>query len=191
VAALIADVDVALATAADAAEGARSRALDPTLSALDVAAARREMDDWLFGRDRLQEAARRLGQRLIEARKSEEQDARRQDYERVRTARDELAAELREIYPEFERRLSAVLGRIAANDREVLWINRGRLPEGAERLLGAELVARGLGGFAWNGVQTPSIVEELRLPHVWRGRRLLCVARGRPCASGRGWEAAG
>jgi hypothetical protein len=29
----------------------------------DVAAARREVDNWVFGRDRLQEAARRLGTR--------------------------------------------------------------------------------------------------------------------------------
>jgi hypothetical protein len=54
------------------------------------------------------------------------------------------------------------LGRIAANDREVAWFNSGRLL-GAERLLSAELVARGLLGFVRTAVRTPSLVEELRL----------------------------
>jgi hypothetical protein len=76
----------------------------------------------VFGRDRLQEAARRLGQRLTEVRKSEEQDRLRQDYERVRYARDRLAAEL---YPEVEKRLGNLIGRIAGNDREVAWVNSG------------------------------------------------------------------
>jgi hypothetical protein len=53
VAALIADVDAAIVYAANAAENARSLALDPTLSAVDVAAARREMDDCAFRRERL------------------------------------------------------------------------------------------------------------------------------------------
>src|SRR5262249_18361634 len=114
VAALIAEVDAALATAADGAERARSRALDPSMSALDAADARREIDDRAFGRDRLQEAARRLSQRLIEVKKSEEQDRRRQDYERVRAARDELAAQLAELYPDVERRLAGLISRIAA-----------------------------------------------------------------------------
>jgi hypothetical protein len=38
------------------------------------------------------------------------------------------------------------------------------LPDDEEGLLSAELVARGLLGFVRNGVQTPSITEELRLP---------------------------
>jgi hypothetical protein len=41
-------------------------------SPLDIAAARREVDDRVFGRDRLQEAALHLGTRLTEVKKSEE-----------------------------------------------------------------------------------------------------------------------
>ena len=40
---------------------------------LDVAATRRRVDDWVSGGDRLQEAARRLGQRLVEVNKAEGQ----------------------------------------------------------------------------------------------------------------------
>ena len=52
------------------------------------------------------------------------------------------------MYPEIERRLAELIGRIAANDPEVAWINSGRV---AKLLLSAELVARGLGGFVRNG----------------------------------------
>jgi len=56
------------------------------------------------------------------------------------------------------------LARIASNDREVEYINNHARPSGAERLLVAELTARGLEGFVKNSVQTPRITEELRLP---------------------------
>jgi hypothetical protein len=82
----------------------------------------------------------------------------------VRADRDQLAAEFAEIYPDIEKRLSDLIGRIADNDREIAWVNSGRLPDEEKRLLFAELVGRGLAGFVRNGVQTPSIVEELRLP---------------------------
>ena len=86
----------------------------------------------MFGRDRLREGARRLGQRLTEVRKSEEQDRLRQGYE-ASGPRDEMAAELAELYPQVEKRLSGLIGRIAANDREVAWVNSGRLPAGTAR----------------------------------------------------------
>jgi hypothetical protein len=165
VAALMDDVETATVSAAVAAENARALALDPTLSPADVAAARREIGDCAFRRERLQEAGRRLAERLIEVEKSEDQDRLREEYQRVSSERDKLAAELAEIYPDVERRLSDLVGRIAANDREVAWVNSaGRLPNGEKRLLPAELVARGLGGLVRNGVQSPAIVEELRLP---------------------------
>jgi hypothetical protein len=114
------------------------------LSPAEVASARREMEDQAFRRDRLQEAGRRLAERLTKVERSEEQDRLRQEYERVRSVRDQLAAELAGMHPEIERRLSDLIGRIAANDREVAWVNSHRVPEGAERLLSAELIARGL-----------------------------------------------
>jgi hypothetical protein len=123
------------------------------------------MEDSAFRRDRLQEARRRLAARLIKVKQSEDQDRLRKEYVRVRSARDQLAAELAGMYPDVERRLSDLIRRIAANDREVAWVNSGsRLPDGEKRLLSAELVARELAGFVRSGVQTPSITEELRLP---------------------------
>jgi hypothetical protein len=73
VVALIADAEAAVVASGEASEVARTRALNPTLAAADVAAARREMEDASFRRDRMQEAVRRLGERLREVKAQEEQ----------------------------------------------------------------------------------------------------------------------
>ena len=64
VAALIKEAEAALTAANTAAEEARARALDPTLTAKEVAEARRNMEDAAFARDRLQAALPRLNERL-------------------------------------------------------------------------------------------------------------------------------
>jgi len=51
VADLIREAEAAAILSAETAEKARTRALDPALSAADVATARREMEDASFGRD--------------------------------------------------------------------------------------------------------------------------------------------
>jgi hypothetical protein len=63
-----------------------------------------------------------------------------------------------------EQKLGELLPRIAANDREVEYINGHALPSEGERLLVAELVARGIPGFVENGVPIPRITQHLRLP---------------------------
>jgi len=77
---------------------------------------------------------------------------------------DRGVAELANIYPAFAQRLAELLPCIASNDREIEYINNHARPSGAERLLVAELIARGLEGFVKNSIQTPRITEELRLP---------------------------
>ena len=64
VATLIKHTNLAAKSAAELAEEARKRALDPALSANGVADARRAMDDAAFKRDRLQAAVTKLGERL-------------------------------------------------------------------------------------------------------------------------------
>jgi hypothetical protein len=54
--------------------------------------------------------------------------------------------------------------RIFASDREIEYINAHALPAEAERLLVAELVARGLRGFVENSVEAVRITRDLRLP---------------------------
>jgi hypothetical protein len=81
----------------------------------------------------------------------------------VKAERDALADELARVYPPIAAQLVDLLERIAENDRQVEIINR-RLPDGSRRLLVAELVARGLGGFVKDSVDVPSIVSRVRLP---------------------------
>src|SRR3954451_2108072 len=73
VADLIREAEAASVAAGQASDAARQRALNPRLVAGQVAAARRESEDAAFSRDRLQEAVRRLGERLAELRRQEEQ----------------------------------------------------------------------------------------------------------------------
>jgi hypothetical protein len=60
-------------------------------------------------------------------------------------------------------KLADLLPRIDANDREVACVNNC-LPSGCSPLLVAELIARGLQGFAQDGLDTPRITRQLRLP---------------------------
>jgi hypothetical protein len=160
---LIGEVEAAAIAVGEMADRARSRALDPALSAPDVAAARREMEDAAFRRDRLQVAVTKLGVRLGELRAQEEDDRRRATYEKVKAKRDRLAAELANVYPAIERQLVDLFTRLDANDKEVNYLNT-RLPTNTERLLVAELVARGLPGFVRNGTQIERMTEQLCLP---------------------------
>jgi len=162
VADLIQEAEAAAAQSADAAERARNQALDP--SATDVTAVRREMEDAAFRRDRLQTATTRLRERLQEVRAQEEDHRRRLAYDEARAERDELAAELVRVYPQMEAQLVELLSRTKASDERIERINDRGLPSGAERLLVAELVARGLRGFVENSVDVMLITKQLRFP---------------------------
>ena len=164
VTALIGEVEAAAVSAGEAAQRARERALDPALSPADVAAARCQMDDAAFRRDRMQTAVTKLGERLRELKAQEEDQRRWQAYERAKAERDQLAAELREVYPPFAARVADLMARVDANDREVERCNTQARPSGAAWLAGAEMVARGLRGFSDGPSNIPRIVRDLRLP---------------------------
>lgn len=151
----------AIATAAAAAEQARKRALDPLVTAGELAAARTAMDDAAFARERLTAAVSRLRQRLAEVQTSEDQARRLAHYRDLEQVRDQLAAGLRALYPAFALKLAALLTRIAANDRAIAHLHK---PTGLPPLLSAELVAREMAGFVNRGFVTPRLLEEVRLP---------------------------
>ena len=165
VAGLIEEAQSAAVSSGEAAETARTRALDPVLSAADVAAARREMEDAAFRRDRMGEAVRRLGDRLREVRRQEDQARRRVAYEAALAERDALAKELVEVYPRLAEQLAEIVGRIAANDAVIERVNRKSLPDGAGGLASAEAVARGVpGNFLECGADVPRLTRDLRIP---------------------------
>lgn len=140
--ALIREVEVAAVAAGAAAEQARLKALDPLTENLD--AARRQMNDAAFARDRLQTALPKLKQRLKDLRDDVEDARRRALYDKLAAERDSLAAELREAYPSFAEKIADILSRCAANDREIEYLNGHMLPRDAQPLLLADQVARDL-----------------------------------------------
>jgi hypothetical protein len=90
-------------------------------------------------------------------------------YNLAKAVRDELAEELADLYPAFAQKLAELLVRVVINDGEVDSINNHALPKGADRLLVAELKARGLPGWVVNSVEAPRITDQLYLP-PWQPR---------------------
>jgi hypothetical protein len=112
---------------------------------------------------------RQLRERFAQL-KDQEENARRQvAYDKAKAVRDELARELADLYPAFAQKLVELLPCIAANDREIEYINGHALPSGAKRLLVAELKARGLPGWIVNSIEAPRITHQLQLP-PWQPR---------------------
>jgi chromosome segregation ATPase len=163
VADLIAEVEAAVIAAGQEAEAARTRALDPALSAADVAAARHEMESSFFNRDRMYEAVRRLGERLGEVKQQEEAARRRVAYDAALVERDKLAAELAEVYPSLAEKLADLAARVAANDAAIERVNQ-KLPDGKKWLANAELMARQLKSFFDGTADIPRIAKHMRLP---------------------------
>jgi chromosome segregation ATPase len=169
VATLIKDTEHGAASASDQAEQARNHALDPTLSGSELKDARECMNDAAFKRDRLQAALGKLRGRLAEL-KDQEENARRQvAYDKAEAVRDQLAKELADLYPAFAEKLAELLVRVVINDRELDYINNHALPKGVDRLLVAELKARGLPGWVVNSIEAPRITDQLHLP-PWQPR---------------------
>ena len=147
VATLITETEAAVVETNEVADRARTRALDPALSAKGVAEARRSMEDAAFARDRLQAAMPRLQERLAKLRAAEEDARRWAAYKKAKAERDKLAEELARVYPPIVDQLVDLVTRLAANNKALETCNRHARPEGAEYVRTAEEVARGLFAF--------------------------------------------
>ena len=113
--------------------------------------------------DRLDVAVKRLRDRYKQVSSTEENARRQLEYDRVTSERDKLAEELKQKYPALVATLVELMQRVDANNNEIASIN-AKLPDAAERILEAELIARQMRGFVENWVQATSLVQELRLP---------------------------
>jgi hypothetical protein len=179
VAALVAETEAAITQADAAAETERAKALDPALSP-DAAKARAAMEDAAFRRDRLSTVLPRLQERYHEVAALEYRARWQGDYEALTVKRDQLATELREVYPDFVSKVADLLTRIAANDAELSRLHQARPAGVALHLFGAELVARGIESF---GIASPSIAKELKLPDWSCGAKLVWPPPSPPLAS--------
>jgi hypothetical protein len=161
VAALLAELTAAIATAEQAAALAKARALDPVT--MDIVTARRAQDDAAFTAERLRTALPKLQERLRELQAAAEDARRRVTFEQARQTRDALAVELAEVYPVLADRLVALLSRLARSDAAIETANANR-PRGEAPLLPAELRARGLDNFARPlGPDIPRLTHATRL----------------------------
>jgi hypothetical protein len=164
VSALIIEAETAAEAADLASARARECALDPALPPSAVAGARQQMQDGEFRSSRLKTAVSQLHKRVHEVRALEEQERRWAAYQKLKTERDKLAAELKAVYPSFEESIAQLVAKIDASDREIDYLNSQALPTGAERLRSAELIAREIAAFRINQTDVVRITRELCLP---------------------------
>ena len=140
--ALIADSEQSRSRAENDREAAQVRALDPTAGVEEACAAKRKADDLCFEVDRLESALDALRTAQSEAKEREADAVRRAAFDAAVAERDALVQELREVYPQIERRLAELVGRIAANNATLERVN-SNLPSGSPGLAEAEEIARG------------------------------------------------
>jgi hypothetical protein len=133
----------------------------------------RRICSWPLGRQTvpLGEAVRRLGDRLREVRRQDDQARRRVACEAARAERDALAAEFAAVYPGLAEQLADIVGRIAANDVVIERLTRKGLPDGTGGLASAEVIARGLRGLSDGTANIPRITMDMRLPAFRYTRR--------------------
>jgi hypothetical protein len=175
-AALIAEVETAKIEAEEAVTAARSRSLDPLL--VDTTAARTELADVEFRRDRLQVALPRLKARHLETHKAEQYAVWRASFDAITAKQAALAQELEQRYRPFEDEIVGLLLRIEQADNEAVGvhcskptdINGQPYADGCD-LRKTETVARSGGGL--------SVVQDLKLP-AWKGNTVTAWPPWRP-----------
>jgi hypothetical protein len=197
IAALIGETETAIVAADEDAKLEQERVFDP-LASPDPKAAREAMQAAEFMQTRLRSALLRLQRRLRETQERERRAKWYAEYEALKSKRDALAAEFREVYTEFEARVVDLLIRMMTNNAEISNLHLARSSEVKLHLLEAELVARGLESFTRD---VPSIAKELKLPAFTPGQPLAWPASRRfqgavfgpapydPRFSNRWWEA--
>jgi chromosome segregation ATPase len=160
---LVVESRAALETATSTADASRKEALNPTLSAQQIACARDSAQESSFRRDRLAVAVATLEERLAEVSKAEENERRQVAYDDAKKQRDDLAAELKDTYPELSAKLADLASRIESNNRRLDTINR-QLPDAERKLASAEAIARDIRSFDQGSISVPRITKALRLP---------------------------
>jgi hypothetical protein len=127
VSALLPEVKAAAKAANSAAAEARTRALDPSLVGEDAKVARREMDDTSFLRDRLTEAASRLGERVAELKTLEADRILWAEHDRLIAERERLAEKMVGLSDPILQ-VAHTVSQIAICDREIKQLNvKGRV----------------------------------------------------------------
>ena len=153
---LLEEVDLAIA----AMEIEQNKSVDPLVSP-DMANAWKVVEHAAFVRDRLLSLKPCLEQRLQEIQAEEELMYWHADHDAIKAKRDELAVELREVYPPFTAKIANLFSRLRAFDAELSRLHQARPAGSSEHLLRPELIARGIESFTIN---SRSLIDEVTLP---------------------------
>jgi hypothetical protein len=176
--ALVEETEAAISEAEAAAEAARKEMAD-LIASPDVCAARAKVELTEFVAERLRGLLPGLQNRCQETEAAEYLAKWRNDHEKLKAERDDLAAELCEVYPPALTAIVDVLARIADHERRVSTLEESRPPGVKGQLLGPELVAREMQGFSRD---QPSIACELKLPDWVQSNKLAWPPRSTPLA---------
>jgi hypothetical protein len=154
--ALLEEVDLAIA----AVEIEQIKSVDP-LASPDAVNAWKVVEHAAFVRDRLLRLKPCLEQRLQEVQAEEDLMYWHTDHDVIKAKRDELVAELRELYPPVAAKIADLISRMRAFDAELSRLHQARPAGACEHLLRPELVARGIESFTINN---RSLIDEVKLP---------------------------
>jgi hypothetical protein len=164
-AALISELEAAIATADEHAQSERAKSLDP-LASPDVNVAREAWQQAEFTRDRLCALLPRLKQRYQQVANQEQYDRWAAKFDRLLPRYDAAVAQLKTVCEEFEEKIVAALLEAQAVDAEARRLASAKpydLPQAngdGRHLIKVELAARGLSGV----VPGCSLVTDLKLP---------------------------
>jgi hypothetical protein len=171
---LLAETEQASINADEAAIEARDLALDPIASP-DANRARASIETANFTCARLRTVQPRLQTKFDKTARAERHEIWCSEYDRVKIKRDAAAEKLRELYPQMEKQLVALLLDVEITDREVQQINAAQMPFLTDgyphdphhmQLKSVEMTARGIENF---GVYDLEIMKDLKLPMFVKG----------------------
>jgi hypothetical protein len=157
---LTASVSAAITAADEAAALERERVIDPALCP-DPKVARAALEEAEISRGRLRTLQPRLEEKYQHVQAVEDAVKWRASYDKLKTARDDLSAELRDLFPSVTAALADLFARIANLDGRLSQLHQRR-PGGAKGFLrSCELEARGLDDFTRD---QPSLLRTTVLP---------------------------
>jgi hypothetical protein len=175
---LVGEVESAIIEADNEASLAQEQFLDP-IATPDANAGRAKMEMTQFTSARLRTLLPRLESRAREVEAEENRKAWQVRFDALERERDQLAAELGELYPKVESQLVSVFARCANLDARLSALHQSR-PSGCKgTLLSAELVARNLTEFSRDQF---SLTRELKIPSFTESSRLSWPPRETPAA---------
>lgn len=148
-------------------QAAHQRAMSPTADDAEIRAARAEVTDLAFERERLANAVEHLTERHASLAAAELRASQQEEHAAAKAERDALAVEIAEVYPKLTAQLIDLFTRLDANDARLGAVNKAG---GGERLESAEVAARGCAGnFIWplgRGAGNVTRLSSTKLPNL-------------------------